>query len=127
MTTLLDEIKISVIPQKMRKNSGGRSDRDISKVLQLRALPCPPSTLWDGFFILAHLSREQIMIAGAYMTLEAVHQDPKPRPRKDFDKVVFWERYEQFTSNGGYPPTQKATLFETWMNEWRYPTKLIRA
>jgi nitroreductase len=74
---------------------------------------------------------EQIMIAGAYMTLEAVHQglgtcwvgaispkeahkamnlpdhlfvqslitlgypdeDPKPRPRKDFNKIVFWEKY----------------------------------
>ena len=75
---------------------------------------------------------EQIMIAAAYMTLEAVNQglgtcwvgamspkdahqvmnlpdnlfvqtliilgyldeDPKPRPRKDFDKIVFWEKYE---------------------------------
>ncbi len=75
---------------------------------------------------------EQIMIAAAYMTLEAVNQglatcwvgaispksaqqvmnlpddlfvhdfillgypgeDPKIRPRKDFDKVVFWEKYE---------------------------------
>ena len=75
---------------------------------------------------------EQIMIAAAYMTLEAVNQglgtcwvgamspkdahqvmnlpddlfvhtliplgypdeDPKPRPRKDFDEIVFWERYE---------------------------------
>jgi nitroreductase len=75
---------------------------------------------------------EQIMIAGAFMILEAVHQglgtcwvgaispkdahqamnlpnglfvqalitlgypdeDPKPRPRKDFDKIVFWEKYE---------------------------------
>ena len=75
---------------------------------------------------------EQIMIAAAYMTLEAVNQglascwvgaispkaahevmnlpddlfahdfillgypdeDPKIRPRKDFDKIVFWENYE---------------------------------
>ncbi len=75
---------------------------------------------------------EQIMIAAAYMTLEAVNQglatcwvgaiapkaaheamnlpddlfahdfillgypgeDPKIRPRKDFDKIVFWEKYE---------------------------------
>jgi nitroreductase len=75
---------------------------------------------------------EQVMIAVAYMTLEAVNQglgtcwvgamspkdahqvmdlpnnlfvqaliplgypdeDSKPRPRKDFDKIVFWERYE---------------------------------
>jgi nitroreductase len=75
---------------------------------------------------------EQIMIAAAYMTLEAVNQglgtcwvgamspkeahkvmnlpknlfvqamillgypgeDPRPRPRKDFDKIVFWEKYE---------------------------------
>ena len=74
---------------------------------------------------------EQIMIAVAYMTLEAVNQglgtcwvgaisnkavhkaltlpdslfvhsllpigypdeDPKPRPRKDFSKIVFWEQY----------------------------------
>ena len=74
---------------------------------------------------------EQIMIAGAYMTLEALNQglstcwvgaispagahkvmgipesffvhdlillgypgeDPKIRPRKDFEKVVFWEKY----------------------------------
>jgi nitroreductase len=21
-------------------------------------------------------------------------EDPKPRPRKEFDKVVFWEKYE---------------------------------
>jgi nitroreductase len=76
---------------------------------------------------------EQIMIAGAYMTLEAVHQglgtcwvgaispkeahlamnlpnhlfvqslitlgypdeEPKPRPRKDFSKIVFWEAYKE--------------------------------
>jgi nitroreductase len=75
---------------------------------------------------------EQLMIAIAYMTLEAVNQglgtcwvgaitpkevhkvmnlpdsifvhsllplgypdeDPKPRPRKDMNKVVFWEKYE---------------------------------
>ena len=75
---------------------------------------------------------EQIMIAVAYMTLEAVNQglgtcwvgaitpkevhkvmnlpdsifvhtllplgypgeDPKPRPRKDISKIVFWEKYE---------------------------------
>ncbi len=75
---------------------------------------------------------EQIMIAAAFMTLEAVNQglatcwvgaispkaahelmnlqddlfvhdlillgypgeDPKVRPRKDFDKIVFWEKYE---------------------------------
>jgi nitroreductase len=75
---------------------------------------------------------EQVMIAVAYMTLEAVNQglgtcwvgamspkdahqvmnlpdnlfvqaliplgypdeDPKPRPRKDFDEIVFWEKYE---------------------------------
>lgn len=75
---------------------------------------------------------EQIMIAVAYMTLEAVKQglgtcwagaispkhahqvmilpdnlfvhdfillgypgeDPKPRPRKNFDEIVFWEKYE---------------------------------
>lgn len=75
---------------------------------------------------------EQVMIAMAYMTLEAVNQglsscwvgaispqkgkevmnlsddlfvhdllllgypneDPKIRPRKDFDKVVFWEKYQ---------------------------------
>ena len=74
---------------------------------------------------------EQIMIAGAYMTLEAINQglgscwvgaisakdahqimnlprelfvhdfillgypdqDPGPRPRKDFDKIIFWEKY----------------------------------
>jgi len=77
-------------------------------------------------------AREQIMIAAAYMTLEAVNQglgtcwvgalspreahqimnlpntlvvqaliplgypdeDPKPRPRKDFDEIVSWEQYE---------------------------------
>ncbi len=77
-------------------------------------------------------SGEQVMIAVAYMTLEAVNQglgtcwvgamspkdarqvmnlpeglfvhaliplgypdeDPAPRPRKDFDKIVFWEEYE---------------------------------
>ncbi|TEU14670.1 MAG: hypothetical protein E3J21_15190 [Anaerolineales bacterium] len=75
---------------------------------------------------------EQVIIAAAYMTLEAVNQglgtcwvgamspkdahlvmnlpnnlfvqalillgypdeDPKPRPRRDFDKIVFWEKYE---------------------------------
>ena len=75
---------------------------------------------------------EQVMIASAYMTLEAVNQglgtcwvgaiaakdahkvmnlpdklfvqsfillgypdeDPKPRPRKDSDAIVFWEKYE---------------------------------
>lgn len=75
---------------------------------------------------------EQIMVAGAYMTLEAVNQglgsllvgamspreahkvmnlpddlfiqtfivigyadeDPKPRPRKDLDQIVFWEKYK---------------------------------
>ncbi len=75
---------------------------------------------------------EQVMIAVAYMTLEAVNQglgtcwvgaitpkdvhkvmklpdnifvqsllplgypgeDPKPRPRKDISKIVFWEKYE---------------------------------
>jgi nitroreductase len=75
---------------------------------------------------------EQVMIAVAYMTLEAVNQglgtcwvgaiapreihkvmklpddifvhsllplgypgeDPKPRPRKDINKIVFWEKYE---------------------------------
>ena len=75
---------------------------------------------------------EQVMIAVAYMTLEAVNQglgtcwvgamspkdahrimnlpknlfvqaliplgypgeDPKPRPRKDFDEIVSWEKYE---------------------------------
>ena len=75
---------------------------------------------------------EQIMIAVAFMSLEALNQglgscwvgaisprktaeflnlpdsmfvhdlfvlgypdeDPKPRPRKDFDKIVFWEKYE---------------------------------
>ena len=75
---------------------------------------------------------EQVMIAGAYMTLEAVNQglstcwvgavssktaheimgipdrlivhdlmllgypgeDPRMRPRKDFEKIVFWEKYE---------------------------------
>lgn len=75
---------------------------------------------------------EQLMIAVAYMTLEAVNQglgtcwvgaitpkdvhkvmnlpdsifvhslmplgypdeDPKPRPRKDMNKIVFWEKYE---------------------------------
>ena len=75
---------------------------------------------------------EQVMIATAYMTLEAVNQglgtcwvgaiaakdahkvmnlpdklfvqsfillgypdeDPKPRPRKDYDAIVFWEKYE---------------------------------
>ena len=75
---------------------------------------------------------EQVMIAVAYMTLEAVNQglgtcwvgamspkdahqvmnlpdnlfvqaliplgypdeDPKPRPRKDLDEIVFWEKYE---------------------------------
>jgi len=75
---------------------------------------------------------EQIMIAAAFMSLEALNQglgscwvgaispkeaakvlhlpddlfvhdlfmigypdeDPKPRPRKDFDKIVFWEKYE---------------------------------
>jgi nitroreductase len=75
---------------------------------------------------------EQVMIAVAYMTLEAVNQglgtcwvgamspkdahevmnlpdnlfvhaliplgypdeDPEPRPRKGFDKIVFWEEYE---------------------------------
>ena len=75
---------------------------------------------------------QQVMIAAAYMTLEAVNQglgtcwvgaitpkevhkvmglpddifvhellplgypgeDPKPRPRKDHDKIIFWEKYE---------------------------------
>ena len=75
---------------------------------------------------------EQIMIAAAFMSLEALNQglgscwvgaispkeaakvlhlpddlfvhdlfmlgypdeDPKPRPRKDFDKIVFWEKYQ---------------------------------
>jgi nitroreductase len=61
---------------------------------------------------------EQIMIAIAYMTLEAVNQghrvmnlpddlfvhdllplgypdeDPKPRPRKSHDKITFWEKYK---------------------------------
>ncbi len=78
-------------------------------------------------------SGEQVMIAVAYMTLEAVNQglgtcwvgaitpkevhqtmglpdsifvhsllplgypaeDPKPRPRKDRDKIIFWEKYQE--------------------------------
>jgi len=85
-----------------------------------------------GDQVMAIKAGEQIMIAAAYMTLEAVNQglgacwvgaispkaghevmnlpdnlfvhdfillgypgeDPKIRPRKDFDKIVFWEKYE---------------------------------
>ena len=85
-----------------------------------------------GEAVMAVKAGEQLMIAIAYMTLEAVNQglstcwvgaitpkevhkvmnlpdsifvhsllplgyadeDPKPRPRKDVNKVVFWEKYE---------------------------------
>jgi len=85
-----------------------------------------------GEQVMAIKAGEQIMIAAAYMTLEAVNQglttcwvgaispkaanevmgipahlfvhdlillgypaeDPKIRPRKDFEKIVFWEKYE---------------------------------
>lgn len=85
-----------------------------------------------GDQVMAIRAREQVMIAVAYMTLEAVNQglgtcwvaamsaerahqimklpdrlfvqaliplgypdeDPKPRPRKDFDQIVSWEHYE---------------------------------
>ena len=89
-----------------------------------------PYRLGDQVMIIK--AAEQVMIAVAYMTLEAVNQglgtcwvgamspkdahrvmnlpddlfvqaliplgypdeDPKPRPRKDFDEIVFWEEYE---------------------------------
>ena len=85
-----------------------------------------------GEAVMAVKAGEQLMIAIAYMTLEAVNQglstcwvgaitpkevhkvmnlpdsifvhsllplgyadeDPKPRPRKDMNKIVFWEKYE---------------------------------
>jgi len=85
-----------------------------------------------GEAVMAVRAGEQVMIAVAYMTLEAVNQglgtcwvgaitpqevhkvmnlpdsifvqallplgypgeDPKPRPRKDISKIVFWEKYE---------------------------------
>ena len=84
-----------------------------------------------GEAVMAVKAGEQVMIAVAYMTLEAVNQglgtcwvgaitpqevhkvmnlpasmfvqallplgypgeDPKPRPRKDISKIVFWEKY----------------------------------
>lgn len=86
----------------------------------------------SGEKVMVIKAAEQIMIAIAYMTLEAVHQglgtcwvgamspkdaqrimnlpknvlvhdllplgypdeDPRPRPRKDLSRIVFWEKYE---------------------------------
>ena len=37
----------------------------------------------------------QDLLVQAFILLGYPDEDPKPRPRKDFDKIVFWEKMDE--------------------------------